>query len=97
MIENFNNHQLYQKEEEEEKSINIEKLNHSKKSDLNAIIESDENIKIKEEEHLSEEESLGYNSNYKLFQNNVMNKDNQNIIKSTIKSIALPSNFCIKI
>ena len=85
MIENFNNHQLYQKEEEDEKSINIEKLNHSKKSDLNAIIESDENIKIKEEEHLSEEESLGYNSNYKLFQNNVMNKDNQNIIKSNSK------------
>lgn len=52
---------------------------------LNVIEEDDENIKNREDEHLSEEESLGYNSNYKLFQNNSMNKEHQNAKEKTTK------------
>ena len=66
MIE-YENHQFNPKEEEE-KNENIKKPNISLTLDLNVIEESEENAKNKEEEHLSEEESLGYNSNYKLFQ-----------------------------
>ena len=91
MIENFNNQYLSQKEEEEEKNNSIKKINPSFNSCLNAIEENEENIKIKEEEHSSEEESLGYNSNYKLFQNNVKNKDNQNVINNNLKRKASTS------
>ena len=63
--------------EEEDKKENLKKSNLSLNSDLNVIEESQENIKNREDEHLSEEESLGYNSNYKIFQNNAINKDNQ--------------------
>lgn len=77
MIECENGHHLYQKEEEE-KDDSIKKSNISLKLDLNVIEESDENLKNKEEEHLSEEESLGFNSNYNLYQNNVSGKENIN-------------------
>ena len=76
MIKDFKDCQYYQ-QEEEEKNDNIKKKNQSLNLDLNIIEESEENMKYKEEEHLSEEESLGYNSNYKLFHNNATNKDNQ--------------------
>ena len=85
MIENSNNRQICQKEEKEEKNNIIKKINPSLKSDLNVIEENEENNNIKEKDYLSEEESLGYNSNYKLFQNNVMNKDNQNIANTSSK------------
>ena len=78
------NHQFNPKEEEE-KNENIKKPNISLTLDLNVIEESEENSKNKEEEHLSEEESLGYNSNYKLFQNNAINKDNNNLKEKTSK------------
>ena len=61
MIENTKEPHFYPQEEEK-----ID--NPSLTSDLNVIIESEDNIENKEEEHLSEEESLGYNSNYKLHQ-----------------------------
>lgn len=35
--------------------------------------------------YLSKVETLGYNPNYKLFYNNAMNKDNQNLIKINSK------------
>ena len=79
MIQCENGHQLNPKEEED-KNENIKKPNISLTLDLNIIEESEENTKYKEEEHLSEEESLGYNSNYNLFQNNTSNKEN-NILK----------------
>lgn len=75
MIENFKDCQ-YCQQEEGEKNDNIKKQT-SLTLDLKIIEENEENMKNKEEEHLSEDESLGYNSNYKLFQNNAMNKDNQ--------------------
>lgn len=65
--------------QEEEKVDNFKKNNTSIRLDLNVIEESEENMKNKEEEHLSEEESLGYNSNYKLYQNNSINKENADI------------------
>ena len=61
MIESTKEPHFYPQEEEK-----ID--NPSLTSDLNVIIESEDNIKNKEDEHLSEEESLGYNSNYKLHQ-----------------------------
>ena len=76
MLENFKDCQYYQ-QEEEEKNDNFKRQNPSLTLDLNVIEESKENMKNKEEDHLWEEESLGYNSNYKLFQNNAMSKDNQ--------------------
>ena len=76
MLENFKDCQYYQ-QEEEEKNDNFKRQNPSLTLDLNVIEESKENMKNKEEDHLSEEESLGYNSNYKLFQNNAISKDNQ--------------------
>ena len=76
MIENFKDCQYYQREEEE-KNDNIKKENPSSTFDLKVIEESEENMKNKEEENLSEEESLGYNSNYKIFPNNIIIKDNQ--------------------
>ena len=76
MLESFKDCQYYQ-QEEEEKNDNFKRQNPSLTLDLNVIEESKENMKNKEEDHLSEEESLGYNSNYKLFQNNAMSKDNQ--------------------
>ena len=79
MIENFNDQHLLQNEEEEENNNNIKQLTPSINSDLNVIEENDEDIKIKEEEHLSEEESLGYNSNYKALQNNATGKENINL------------------
>ena len=72
MIENTKESHFYPQEEEK-----ID--NPSVTSDLNVIIESEDNIENKEEEHLSEEESLGYNSNYKLHQHNSITKENQNI------------------
>ena len=79
-----NGHQFNPKEEEEKKE-NIKKPNISLTLDLKIIEESEEKIKNKEEEHLSEEESLGYNSNYKLFQNNSTNKENNNLKEKTAK------------
>ena len=76
MMESFKDCQHHQ-QEEEEKNDKIKKQNPSLTLDLNIIEESEENMKNKEEENLSEEESLGYNSNYKLFHNNTMSKDNQ--------------------
>ena len=72
-----NDYQLYPKEEEEKNEII--KDNHFTLG-LKVIQESEENCKNKEEEeeHLSEEESLGYNSNYKVFKNNTGNKESQN-------------------
>ena len=84
MMECENGHQFNPKEEEEKKE-NIKKPNISLTLDLKIIEESEEKIKNKEEEHLSEEESLGYNSNYKLFQNNSTNKENNNLKEKTAK------------
>ena len=75
----------YSPKEEEEKNDLIKKTCIPYNYNLNVIEEDDENIKNKEDEHLSEEESLGYNSNYKLFQNNSMNKEHQNVKEKTTK------------
>ena len=85
MIQCENDYQLYPKEEEEEKNEIIK--NHHFSLGLNSIQESEENYKNKEEEeeHLSEEESLGYNSNYKVFKNNTGNKESQNSKEKTSK------------
>ena len=98
MFENFNDQLSIQKEEEEERNNSIKKLNPSLNSNLNAIEENEENIGIKEEEHLSEEENLGYNSNFKFLSNNIKCKDNQNIIKrkaSTSLSTTISQNDTI--
>ena len=52
MIKDFKDCQYYQ-QEEEEKNDNIKKKNQSLNLDLNIIEESEENMKYKEEEHLS--------------------------------------------
>ena len=77
MIKSENEYQFNPKEEE--KNDNIKKPNISLNIDLKVIEESEENMKNKEEEHLSEEESLGYNSNYKVLQNNATSKENLNL------------------
>lgn len=46
--------------------------------DLKVIEENEENLNINQG-NISEEESLGYNSNYKIFQSNSINKDSQNV------------------
>ena len=70
---------------EEEKNENIKNQNISLTLDLKVIEESEENAKNKEEDHLSEEESLGYNSNYKFCQNNATNKENNNLKEKSSK------------
>ena len=77
MMKTENEYQYIPKEEE--KNDNIKKGNILLNLELNVIEESQENIKNKEEEHLSEEESLGYNSNYKALQNNGTSKENINL------------------
>ena len=84
MIESQNVYQFNPKEKED-KSENIKKPNISLTLDLKVIEESEENAKYNEEDHLSEEESLGYNSNYKLFHNNATNKENNNLKEKTSK------------
>jgi len=83
MIKSENEYQFNPKEEE--KNDNIKKPNISLNIDLKVIEESEENMKNKEEEHLSEEESLGYNSNYKALQNNATGKENINLKDKTSK------------
>jgi len=70
---------------EEEKNEIIKKTSLPFNYNLNVIEESEENIKNKKDENLSDDESLGYNSNYRLFQNNNINKDYQNIKENTSK------------
>jgi len=79
-----NDYQLYPKEEEEKNEII---KNHHFSLGLKVIQENEENYKNKEEkeEHLSEEESLGYNSNYKVFKNNTGNKESENSKMKTSK------------
>ena len=81
MIDYENDYQL--NPSEEEKNLIIKKTSFPFNYNLNVIKEREENIKNKKEENLSDDESLGYNSNYKLFQNNTINKDLQNIKEKT--------------
>ena len=83
MIDYENDYQL--NPSEEEKNLIIKKTSFPFNYNLNVIKEREENIKNKKEENLSDDESLGYNSNYKLFQNNTINKDLQNIKEKTSK------------
>jgi len=80
---------------------NLSKSRTSHSSDLNVIIENEEklkNNKKEQEEHYSDEESLGYKSNYKLNQNNKTNQDCLNIQedakkrKSSTLSTAMSQN-----
>ena len=84
MLKSENGDQFYPKEEEE-KNENSKKPNISLNLDLNVIKETEENIRNNEEDHLSEEESLGYNSNYKIYQNNSTSKENINSKDKTSK------------
>ena len=84
MLKSENGDQFYPKEEEE-KNENLKKPNISLNLDLNVIKETEENIRNNEEDHLSEEESLGYNSNYKIYQNNSTSKENINSKDKTLK------------
>ena len=77
-----NDFQLYPKGDEEKNEFI---KNHQVNLDLKVIKESEENCKNNEEEHLSEEESLGYNSNYKAHKNNMGNKEYQNIKEKVSK------------
>ena len=63
--------QSYPKEEEEKKEF---PNNHKTNLNLKVIKESEENCKNNEEEQLSEDESLGYKSNYKGLKNNTTGK-----------------------
>lgn len=62
--------------ENENKEIFSKKSN--LKIDLKVIEENEENL-IANQGNNSEEESLGYNSNYKIYQINSINKDGQNV------------------
>ena len=77
-----NDFQLYPKGDEEKNEFI---KNHQVNLDLKVIKESEENCKNNEEEHLSEEDTLGYNSNYKAHKNNMGNKEYQNIKEKTSK------------
>ena len=89
------NLQMHHKEGEEEKDYQIK--NHQVNLGLKVIQENEENCKNNEEEHLSEEESLGYNSNYNAFKNNIRKKDSQ-IIKEKLskrKASTLSTNISL--
>jgi hypothetical protein len=93
MIKSENDYQIYPKEEEGEK-VDLTK-NHQFNLGLKVIQENEENYKKNEEENLSEEESLGYNSNYKVFKNNNGNKESYNIkeLKLKRKASTLSTNI----
>ena len=63
--------------ENEDREILSKKTNLSFKIDLKVIEENEENLDANQG-NISEEESLGYNSNYKIFHTNSINKDGQN-------------------
>jgi hypothetical protein len=73
MIEGETDIQLYPKEEE---GKNIYIKNQKTNLKLKAIKEAEDNFKNDEEEQISEDESLGYKSNYKACKNNMRNQEN---------------------
>ena len=79
--------QLYPKEEEEKNGFI---RNHKLNLNLNVIQESEEHLKNKEEEEqFSEEETLGYKSNYQVSNNGSGSKENINVRKSSTLSTTI--------
>ena len=83
MVDYLSTHQSFPKEEQN-KEFYIKQSNSSIQLDLNPIVENEENIK-NNEENLSEDECLGYNSKYKVHQNNYINKDGPSLKDSSYK------------